>query len=153
MLHHSKTTCLFKLPRAIVPRIAIGSTALAGALTGAAVSPYGKASQRSVLGLSACNALAPNIECARLQLPAHKINNPRLIEPIFGLNDLERGSVLPGHFNHPANVITGKSICEITQKYARSADSGFILLLIRGANVMSSHCPSIFSRVPLCAAP
>jgi hypothetical protein len=62
MLHHSKTTCLFKLPKAIVPRIAIGSTALAGALTGAAVSPYGKASQCSMLGFSACNALAPNIE-------------------------------------------------------------------------------------------
>jgi hypothetical protein len=83
------------------------------------VSPYGKASQRSVLGLSACNALAPNIECARLQLPAHKINNPRLIEPIFGLNDLERGSVLPGHFDHPANVITGKSICNVAQNYSR----------------------------------
>jgi|SaaInlStandDraft_1057018.scaffolds.fasta_scaffold308728_1 hypothetical protein len=100
-----------------------------------------------MFSFSTRNALTPYIEGARLQLPAHKINNLGLIEPIFDLNDLERGSVLPGHFDNPANVITGKSICAITQNYARSADSAFVMLHIRGANVMSSHCPGIFSRV------
>ena len=92
------------------------------------MSTYGKASQRPMFSFSTRNALTPYIEGARLQLPAHKINNLGLIEPIFDLNDLERGSVLPGHFDNPANVITGKSIGKIIQIDTRCVGSLYVMV-------------------------
>lgn len=59
-----------------------------------------------MFGLPAADPLTPHIERAQFQLPTHKLNDLRLIESILGLNDLERGSVFPGHFYNATDIVT-----------------------------------------------
>ena len=82
---------------------------LTRALTGAAVTPHSKPSKRTMFSFSTRYSLAPKVKGTRLQLPAHKINNPRFVEPVLSFDHFERGPVFPSHFDNTTNVFTGKS--------------------------------------------
>jgi hypothetical protein len=53
-----------------------------------------------MLGFAARHSFAPKAKRTGFNLPAHEVNNSRLIEPKIELYRFEWGSVFPGHLNN-----------------------------------------------------